>query len=79
MHAADKATPIESRRQLVEYLASGCKPESEWSLGTEHEKFGFTVDDLKPLPYEGAASIRAMLSCGRHKRMKNSLSNIVRA
>ncbi len=61
MSASDKLINIESRQQLVEYLESGCKPESEWSLGTEHEKFGFTVDDLRPLPYEGKASIRAML------------------
>ncbi len=61
MSASDKLTHIENRRQLVEYLESGCKPESEWALGTEHEKFGFTVDDLRPLPYEGKASIRAML------------------
>jgi len=59
--APDKLTHIENRRQLVEYLESGCKPESAWALGTEHEKFGFTTDDLKPLPYEGKASIRAML------------------
>jgi glutamate--cysteine ligase len=61
LSASDKLTHIENRRQLVEYLESGCKPESEWALGTEHEKFGFTVDDLRPLPYEGKASIRAML------------------
>jgi len=53
--------PIENRRQLIEYLESGCKPKSEWKLGTEHEKFGFTTDDLRPLPYEGPRSIRAML------------------
>ena len=61
MSAPDKLTHIENRRQLVEYLESGCKPESAWALGTEHEKFGFTTDDLRPLPYEGKASIRAML------------------
>ncbi len=33
-------TPIESRDQLVEALSSGCKPESEWRVGTEHEKLG---------------------------------------
>ena len=53
--------PIESRRQLIEYLESGCKPKAEWRLGTEHEKFGFTTHDLRPLPYEGKSSIRAML------------------
>ena len=53
--------PIESREQLVEYLASGCKPREEWRVGTEHEKFGYCRDSLLPLPYEGPRSIRAML------------------
>ena len=61
MSAPDNSTQIENRRQLVEYLESGCKLESAWALGTEHEKFGFTTSDLRPLPYEGKASIRAML------------------
>ena len=61
MNQASNLAPIENRRQLVEYLESGCKPASEWRLGTEHEKFGFTTDDLRPLPYEGPRSIRAML------------------
>jgi glutamate--cysteine ligase len=52
---------IENRQQLIEYLESGCKPKSEWRLGTEHEKFCFTTSDLRPLPYEGRSSIRAML------------------
>ncbi|HKK36425.1 MAG TPA: glutamate--cysteine ligase [Paracoccaceae bacterium] len=53
--------PVESREQLAQYLASGCKPESEWRIGTEHEKFGFDLATLKPLPYDGPCSIRAML------------------
>ena len=32
---------IEKYNQLIEYLASGCKPKSDWRIGTEHEKFGF--------------------------------------
>jgi glutamate--cysteine ligase len=55
------APPIESRRQLVEYLVAGCKPRARWRIGTEHEKFGFDWDTLKPLPYEGERGIRAML------------------
>ena len=61
MNATGNPAPIESHHELVEYLESGCKPRSEWRLGTEHEKFGFTVDDLRPLPYEGRRSINAML------------------
>jgi glutamate--cysteine ligase len=53
---------VESARELVEYLESGCKPESDWKLGTEHEKFGYTLDDLRPLPYEGERGIRAILT-----------------
>ncbi|MYA89740.1 MAG: glutamate--cysteine ligase, partial [Boseongicola sp. SB0662_bin_57] len=53
--------PIERREQLVEYLASGCKPPEEWRIGTEHEKFGYCKDTLMPLPYEGPRSIKAIL------------------
>jgi len=56
-----KQTLLENRQQLVEYLEAGCKPKAEWRLGTEHEKFGFTIDDLRPLPYAGKRGIRAML------------------
>ena len=53
--------PIEHFDELAAYIASGEKPKADWRIGTEHEKFGFTTSDLLPLPYEGAASIRAML------------------
>ncbi len=53
--------PIERHEQLAEYLASGCKPKGAWRIGTEHEKFGYCKDTLKPLPYDGPRSIRAML------------------
>lgn len=53
--------PIENTTQLAEYLAQGCKPKSEWRIGTEHEKFGYDLKTGKPLPYEGDCSILAML------------------
>ena len=53
--------PVANERELVEYLALGCKPASEWRIGTEHEKFGYHLDDLRPLEYEGDRGIRAML------------------
>ena len=58
---AGQGAPVESRAQLVEYLAAGCKPRAAWRIGTEHEKFGFTRDDLRPLAYEGERGIRALL------------------
>mgnify|MGYP001817646372 FL=1 len=57
-----KNQPVESTAELVEYLASGCKPESNWKLGTEHEKFGYSLNNLRPLPYEGESGIHAILS-----------------
>ena len=53
--------PIERHEQLAEYLADGCKPKDAWRIGTEHEKFGYCKDTLKPLPYDGPRSIKAML------------------
>ncbi|WP_298973416.1 glutamate--cysteine ligase [uncultured Roseobacter sp.] len=53
--------PITSHDQLAQYLADGCKPKDQWRIGTEHEKFGYCKDTLKPLPYEGERSIRVML------------------
>ncbi|WP_439118638.1 glutamate--cysteine ligase [Marivita sp.] len=53
--------PIEHHDQLAEYLASGCKPKEDWRIGTEHEKFGYCKDSLKPLPFEGERSILAVL------------------
>ena len=52
---------IEHDGQLAEYLASGCRPREQWTIGTEHEKFGYSLKDHLPLPYEGPCSIRAML------------------
>lgn len=53
--------PIERHEQLAEYLADGCKPKADWRIGTEHEKFGYCKDTLKPLPFEGKRSIVAVL------------------
>ena len=53
--------PIESHDQLAGYLESGCKPRQDWRIGTEHEKFGYCRDTLKPIPYEGERSILAVL------------------
>ena len=57
-----RGAPITDRRQLVEYLEQGNKPKGAWRIGTEHEKFAFRTEDLRPLPYdEGQASIRNLL------------------
>ena len=53
---------VETRDDLVAYLESGCRPEAQWMLGTEHEKFGYTLNDLRPLPYSGECGIHAILT-----------------
>ena len=53
--------PVESKAELVEFLAGGEKVKADWRIGTEHEKFGFDSETLRPLPFEGARGIRAML------------------
>ena len=54
-------SPVTDKRELVEYIAAGATPREEWRIGTEHEKFGFRLSDLAPLPYEGPQGIRALL------------------
>jgi len=53
--------PIESHAQLVGWLEAGCKPKSQWRIGTEHEKFGFYLNSLAPVPYGSEQGIRALL------------------
>lgn len=63
----ENAARIETKSEMVEYFEQGCKPKTDWRIGTEHEKFGFIRNGLKPLPYEGDASVKAMLEGLRDK------------
>src|SRR5208282_3522179 len=57
----NELAPIESRDELVTYIEQGEKPRAQWRIGTEHEKFPFYREGLRPVPYEGPAGIRALL------------------
>ena len=57
----ENAPRIQGKAELVEWVEAGNKPKSDWRIGTEHEKFGFLKDGLRPVPYEGAASVRSLL------------------
>ena len=59
--SAVKSTPIGDRQQLADYLAAGEKPRDAWRIGTEHEKFGFLTDSLRPPTFEGDRGIRVLL------------------
>src|SRR4051812_38769432 len=54
-------TPIETRDELVAWLEAGNKPKSAFRIGTEHEKFAFTVGRHDPVPYGGPRGIKALL------------------
>jgi glutamate--cysteine ligase len=54
-------TPLGSVSDMAAYLAEGCKPASDFRIGTEHEKFAFFQADHSPVPYFGDASISALL------------------
>jgi glutamate--cysteine ligase len=53
--------PIESLSELSAFMASGEKPKADWRIGTEHEKFIYCRETLKPVGYDGPNGIRAIL------------------
>ncbi|MCD9045317.1 glutamate--cysteine ligase [Luteimonas sp. MHLX1A] len=53
--------PILDPRELTAEIASGEKPRPDWRIGTEHEKFGFRLDDLRPPTFDGERGIEALL------------------
>lgn len=59
---ADNNSPlITAKDQLIAFHASGARAPQDWRIGTEHEKFGFRLDDLRPPVYEGENGIGALL------------------
>ncbi|MBU1188858.1 MAG: glutamate--cysteine ligase [Gammaproteobacteria bacterium] len=56
---------ITDKQQLIDSLSRGCKPVADWRIGTEHEKFGYYTDTLRPLQYEGERGIASILAALR--------------
>ena len=56
-----RGATITGKAQLVEYIAQGCKPDSAWRIGTEHEKFVFHLADHRPAGYDEPNGIRALI------------------
>ncbi len=52
---------VETRDDLVAWIAAGEKPAAAWRIGTEHEKLVFHTDTLGPVPYDGPRGIRALM------------------
>jgi glutamate--cysteine ligase len=59
-------TPIESRDALVAWFEAGSKPRESFRIGTEHEKFAFTLEGHDPVPYGGPRGIQSLLNGMRH-------------
>jgi glutamate--cysteine ligase len=59
-------TPIETREDLVAWFEAGSKPKSRFRIGTEHEKFVFTVEGHSPVSYGDRRGIRALLEGMQH-------------
>jgi glutamate--cysteine ligase len=57
-----ESMPVESKAQLVEYLAAGCKSPEQFRLGSEQEMFVYSCDDYSPVEYDGPRpGIKALL------------------
>jgi glutamate--cysteine ligase len=56
------ARTITDAGDLAAYLASGCKPAADFTIGTEHEAFGFRLTDFGPPSYEEPGGIRDLLA-----------------
>ncbi len=52
---------ITNKQPLLDYMAAGCKPQSNWKIGTEHEKFPYHLADYSPLTYTEENGIRTLL------------------
>ena len=53
--------PLTTRGELIAWFAEGEKPRERFAIGTEHEKVPFYREGHRPVPYEGANGIRALL------------------
>jgi len=59
-------TPIETRDELVAWLEAGCKPKEQFRVGTEHEKFAFTVADHRARQLADVTRALEDINAGRY-------------
>ena len=52
---------IEQREQLIALFQNGEKPPERWKIGTEHEKFVYSVKDHHAPGYEEQGGIHTLL------------------
>lgn len=57
-------SPVQSTEELLDYFVKGCKPRTEWRIGTEFESIGVCTHDqaLGAAPaYDGQSGVGALL------------------
>jgi len=59
--STEKKAVIEHRDQLVQSFARGEKPAERWRIGTEHEKFVYSLSDHHAPSYDEPGGIRDLL------------------
>ena len=52
---------VEHMRDLAAYLESGSKPPDQFTIGTEHEAFGFRLNGFAPPAYDEPGGIADLL------------------
>jgi len=57
-----RGEPVTAKSQLIEWIADGNKPKSDWRIGTEHEKFVYDLKSLRPVAYEEQNGIGKLLA-----------------
>ena len=58
---------IENKKQVIEYFEKGFKPRQLWKIGTEHEKFLYHLNTLKPIDYHGKKGIKSLFKLLKKK------------
>ena len=46
---------------LIKWFEAGCKPKNLFRIGTEHEKFVYKLNSLKPVSYNEPSGIKNIL------------------
>ena len=57
----DKQSIIETKTQLIEYFQDKEKNKKDWMIGTEHEKFIFSLNNFHSVNYKGENGIEQLL------------------
>ncbi len=62
MSAEKPSQRVTYKKQIIEWFSKYSKPKAQRRIGTEHEKFLFYTDSLRPVAYEGESGIGEMLN-----------------